>query len=158
MTYDIELSVNGEKVRLAVEADRTLLSVLRDDLNLKGAKDACGTGDCGACTVLLDGAPVNSCTTLAVAADGREVTTIEGLSADPLGSRLQRSLVDHGAVQCGYCTPGLLLAAKALLTETARPTEFEIRRGIAGNLCRCTGYVKIVDAIKAVAAETGGPA
>jgi aerobic carbon-monoxide dehydrogenase small subunit len=156
--HDIELVVNGERVQLRVEPDRTLLDVLRDSLGLTGAKDACGTGDCGACTVLLDGVAVNSCLTLAVTAHGREVTTVEGLARDPLGSKLQRAFVEHGAVQCGYCTPGLVLAAKALLESTPAPSESEIRRGIAGNLCRCTGYVKIVGAIQAVAAENGGQA
>ncbi len=156
--YDLELTVNGEPIRLRVEPSRTLLAVIREDLGLTGVKDACGTGDCGACTVLLDGEAVNSCLTLAVMAEGREVTTVEGLARDPLGGRLQRAFVEHGAVQCGYCTPGLLLAAKALLESTPSPSEAEIREGIAGNLCRCTGYVKIVGAIQAVAAETGGRA
>ena len=154
----LELTVNGERTQLRVEPDRTLLELLREDLGLTGVKDACGTGDCGACTVLLDGVAVNSCLTLAVMAEGREVTTVEGLARDPLGRRLQRAFVDHGAVQCGYCTPGLLLAAKALLEDTPSPSEAEIRQGIAGNLCRCTGYVKIVGAIQAVATETGGRA
>lgn len=162
-TYDpalvvLELKVNGEPVQLRIEPNRTLLELLREDLSLTGVKDACGAGDCGACTVLLDGVAVNSCLTLAVMAEGREVTTVEGLARDPLGSRLQRAFVEHGAVQCGYCTPGLLLAAKALLEESPSPSEAEIREGIAGNLCRCTGYVKIVGAIQAVAAETGGRA
>ncbi len=156
--YDLGLTVNGEPVQLRVEPNRTLLAVLREDLGLTGVKDACGTGDCGACTVLLDGVPINSCLTLAVMAQGREVTTVEGLARDPLGRSLQRAFVEHGAVQCGYCTPGLLLAAKALLEDSPSPTEAEIREGIAGNLCRCTGYVKIVGAIQAVAAETGGRA
>ena len=154
----LELTVNGERTQLRVEPDRTLLELLREDLGLTGVKDACGTGDCGACTVLLDGVAVNSCLTLAVMAEGREVTTVEGLARDPLGRRLQRAFVEHGAVQCGYCTPGLLLAAKALLEDTPSPSEAEIRQGIAGNLCRCTGYVKIVGAIQAVATETGGRA
>ena len=154
----LDLTVNGERVQLRIEPDRTLLELLREDLSLTGVKDACGTGDCGACTVLLDGVAVNSCLTLAVMAEGREVTTVEGLARDPLGGRLQRAFVEHGAVQCGYCTPGLLLAAKALLEDIPSPSEAEIRQGIAGNLCRCTGYVKIVGAIQAVAAETGGRA
>jgi aerobic carbon-monoxide dehydrogenase small subunit len=152
----LELTVNGELVQLRVAPDRTLLELLREDLGLTGVKDACGTGDCGACTVLLDGVAVNSCLTLAAMAEGREVTTVEGLARDPLGGRLQRAFVEHGAVQCGYCTPGLLLAAKALLEDSPSPSEAEIRQGISGNLCRCTGYVKIVGAIQAVAAETGG--
>ena len=156
--HNLQLTVNGEPVQIHVEPSRTLLQLLREDLGLTGVKDACGTGDCGACTVLLDGVAVNSCLCLAVMAEGREVTTVEGLARDPLGGRLQRAFVEHGAVQCGYCTPGLLLAAKALLEGSRSPSEAEIREGIAGNLCRCTGYVKIVGAIQAVAAETGGRA
>lgn len=149
MKRRIELEVNGERVQLEVEPDRTLLDVLRSDLGLSGAKDACATGDCGACTVLLDGEPINSCLTLAVALSGRRVTTVEGLADDPLGRALQRAFVEHGAVQCGYCTPGLLLAAKSLLARCASPDEAGIRAAISGNLCRCTGYVKVVAAIQA---------
>ncbi len=158
MELTINFKVNGQAVTHSFAPYRTLLEVLRDDLRLTGSKEGCGTGDCGACTVILDGVAVNSCITLAVMAEGREVTTVEGLARDPLGRSLQRAFVEHGAVQCGYCTPGLLLAAKALLEESPSPSEAEIREGIAGNLCRCTGYVKIVGAIQAVAAATGGRA
>ena len=153
MKQSIDLVVNGEALRLEVEPDRTLLDVLRNDLGLTGAKDGCGTGDCGACTVLLDGEPINSCLALPAALAGREITTVEGLAGDPLGSRLQRAFVEHGAVQCGYCTPGLLLAARSLLAACPSPDEGAVRRAIAGNLCRCTGYAKVVAAIGAVAAD-----
>jgi carbon-monoxide dehydrogenase small subunit len=147
----INLIVNGEPVHLEVEPSRTLLDVLRNDLGLTGAKDGCSTGDCGACTVLLDGEPINSCLALPATLAGRSITTVEGLARDPLGRRLQESFGEHGAVQCGYCTPGLLLAAKSLLAADPSPDEPTIRRAIAGNLCRCTGYVKVVEAIQAVA-------
>lgn len=153
---DVELLVNGEAVQLTLDPSRTLLDVLRNDLGLTGAKDGCGTGDCGACTVLLDGEPINSCLALPATLAGRSITTIEGLTTDPLGRTLQRAFVDHGAVQCGYCTPGMILAAKSLLHRSARPTEPEIRAAVAGNICRCTGYAKIVEAIQAVGAAERG--
>jgi carbon-monoxide dehydrogenase small subunit len=136
---------------MEVRPGETLLHVLRERLRLTGTKEGCGKGECGACTVLLDGKPVNSCLVLAFEVDGREVVTIEGLGRGELHP-LQRAFVEHGAVQCGFCTPGLILAAKALLDEDPDPDEAAIRRGIAGNLCRCTGYVKVVDAIRAAAA------
>jgi carbon-monoxide dehydrogenase small subunit len=148
------LKVNGDVYELAVEPSRTLVEVLREDLDLTGTKIGCQTGDCGACTVLLDGHTVCSCMTLAVEAEGREITTIEGLA--PSGNELdplQESFLAHGAVQCGYCTPGMIMSAKHLLDQNPNPTEQEIRKGLSGNLCRCTGYNKIVDAI-AAAAET----
>ena len=147
----IHMTVNGEPVELAVEPYRTLLDVLRDDLDLTGAKKGCDRGDCGACTVLLDGKPVTSCMMLAVQADGCRITTIEGLRTDGRLHPLQQAFVDHGAVQCGFCTPGMVLAAIALLDENPHPTEGQVREAIAGNLCRCTGYAKIVDAVLAVA-------
>jgi carbon-monoxide dehydrogenase small subunit len=153
MKTGIDLTINGDAVHLEVEPHRTLLDVLRNDLGLTGAKDGCGTGDCGACTVLLDGEPINSCLALPATLAGRSITTIEGLARDPLGKRLQTALVEHGAVQCGYCTPGLLLAAKSLLTADPSPDGAAIRRGISGNLCRCTGYAKVVAAIRSVAAD-----
>lgn len=149
----ITLSVNGDSYALSVPVNRTLLQVIREDLGLTGTKEGCGEGDCGACTVLLDGKPVNSCLVLAVEADGREVTTVEGLAKDGKLHPLQQAFIDEGAVQCGFCTPGMLLAAKGLLDENPSPSEAEIRQGIAGNLCRCTGYVRIVKAIQK-AAET----
>lgn len=148
------LKVNGDMYELAVEPSRTLVEVLREDLDLTGTKIGCQTGDCGACTVLIDGRSVCSCMTLAVEAEGREITTIEGLA--PAGDELaplQESFLKHGAVQCGYCTPGMILSAKHLLDRNPNPTELEIRQGLSGNLCRCTGYNKIVEAISA-AAET----
>ena len=149
----IALTVNGDTYEVAVEPRRTLVEVLRDDLNLTGTKIGCQSGDCGACTVLLDGRSVVSCMTLAVEAQGRDITTIEGLA--PSGEEMhiiQEKFVESGAVQCGYCTPGMIMSAKYLLDRNPRPTESEIRRGLSGNLCRCTGYNKIVEAI-AVAAE-----
>jgi carbon-monoxide dehydrogenase small subunit len=128
-----------------------LLELLRNELGLSGTKEGCGTGECGACTVLLDGKPVNSCLMLAVDAEGREVTTVEGLEKEGKLHPLQEAFVEEGAVQCGFCTAGMLMAAKGLLEENAHPTEEEIRRGISGNLCRCTGYVRIVRAIQRAA-------
>jgi carbon-monoxide dehydrogenase small subunit len=146
---EIDVTVNGERVVLSVEVGRTLLQVLREDLGLTGTKEGCGTGECGACTVLLDNEPVRSCLMLAVDANGREVTTIEGLSRDGQPHRVQQAFVDVGAVQCGFCTPGMVLVAKALLDRTPCPTEAEIREAISGNLCRCTGYAKIIKAVQA---------
>jgi carbon-monoxide dehydrogenase small subunit len=147
----IELTVNENKYRVEVELDELLVDVLRDRLGLVGTKKGCGTGDCGACTVLMDGNPVTSCLVLAVAAQGKQIETIEGMGSEGGLNPLQQSFIDHGAIQCGYCTPGLLMSAKALLRKNPKPSEAAIRRAIAGNLCRCTGYVKVVDAIKAVA-------
>ena len=148
----IRLRVNGEEYDLEVKVSRTLLDVIREDIGLTGTKKGCDTGDCGACTVLIDGKPVTSCLVLAVDAQGKEILTIEGLSSDPLHLHpLQDAFLKYGAVQCGYCTPGMILSAKALLERNPHPTEQEIKVAIAGNLCRCTGYVKIVEAIKAVA-------
>jgi carbon-monoxide dehydrogenase small subunit len=142
----IEITVNGRRHELAVEPNRTLLELLRLDLRLTGTKQGCGEGDCGTCTVLLDGAPVNSCLVLALEAASREVTTIEGVAGRTLHP-LQQAFLDAGAVQCGFCTPGMVLVAKALLDCTPRPSEGEVRAAIAGNLCRCTGYQKIVEGI-----------
>jgi aerobic carbon-monoxide dehydrogenase small subunit len=147
----LRFTVNEEPREIAVEPWWTLLDVLRDQLELTGAKKGCDRGDCGACTVLLDGKPIVSCTTLAVQAHGRRVTTIEGLMSEGRPHPLQQAFVDHGAVQCGFCTPGMVLAAKALLDENPSPTEDDVREAIAGNLCRCTGYAKIVDAVLSVA-------
>jgi len=148
MKHDIRLTVNGDTYCLAVEPWRTLNEVLREDLNLTGTKLGCGSGDCGACTVLVDGRSVSSCLTLAVEMDGREILTVEGLA--PSGEDLhpiQESFIEKGAIQCGFCTPGMEISALNLLNANPRPDDTEIRAAISGNLCRCTGYNKIVDAI-----------
>lgn len=145
----ITLMVNGNPYQLAVEPYRPLVDVLRDDLRLTGAKKGCGHGHCGTCTVLLDGKAVNSCLTLAVDVEGRNITTIEGLAADGQWHSLQKAFLDEGAVQCGFCTPGLIMMAKSLLDENPTPTEREVREAIVGNVCRCTGYAKVVKAIMA---------
>ena len=151
MKVPIQLKVNGMAYKMEVEPRRTLLELIREDLELTGTKEGCSLGECGSCTVLLDGKPIKSCITLAVQANGREVTTIEGLEkADGTLHPLQQAFIDHGAIQCGFCTPGMVLSAKALLDENPTPTELEARQAIAGNLCRCTGYQKIVEAILAV--------
>lgn len=141
--------LNGSTVNVEAPADSTLLAMLRDHLGLTGTKEGCGVGECGTCSVLLDGRLVNSCLVLAAQADGREVITIEGIrGADGGPNDLQQSFIDAGAVQCGYCIPGMVLAGEALLAATLNPTRLEIRAAIAGNLCRCTGYQQIVDAIQ----------
>ena len=156
MPMDIVLKVNGQDRRVEVEAGELLVDVLRDKLGLTGTKKGCSTGDCGACTVLMDGRPVTSCLVLAAAAEGKEIATVEGLAGPDGLDALQEAFVQEGAVQCGYCTPGLLMMAKDVLRRKAHPTEEEVREGIAGNLCRCTGYTKIVEAIlKAADMETG---
>ena len=142
----VSLTVNGSLEEFLVDPFRTLLDVLRVDLGLTGAKHGCGLGECGSCTVLLNHAPVNSCLVLAVEADGSEVTTIEGLADGGDLSPVQQAFVDHGAIQCGFCSPGMILSATALLDENKNPTEHEVRTAISGNLCRCTGYQKIVEA------------
>ncbi|MDO8723686.1 MAG: (2Fe-2S)-binding protein [Syntrophales bacterium] len=151
--YSITLTVNDETYDVATSPNRTLLEVLRDDLHLTGTKEGCGEGVCGSCTVLIDGQPVRSCLTLAVAMEGRKITTIEGLS--PVGELhpVQEAFVKHHAIQCGFCSPGMILAAHALLNENPNPAEGEIRRAISGNVCRCTGYAKIVEAVKSLAGE-----
>lgn len=150
MKKEITLTVNGERYEVAVAPHKRLLDVIRNELELTGTKEGCGTGDCGACTVIMNGRPVNSCLIFAVDANGADILTIEGLAQGTKLHPLQRAFIDYGAIQCGYCTPGMILSAKALLDENFDPTEEEVRRGIAGNLCRCTGYVKIVEAILAV--------
>ncbi len=147
MKQKITLTVNGRIEKLEVEPYRTLLEVLREDLMLIGTKEGCGVGECGACTVLLDGRAVNACLTLAVRADGREVITIEGLAQGDTLHPLQRAFIEHGAIQCGFCTPGFILTTKAFLDENPHPNEEEVKRALAGNLCRCTGYAKIVEAV-----------
>jgi aerobic carbon-monoxide dehydrogenase small subunit len=152
----IQLIVNGESVEAAVEPNRTLLQFLREDLGLTGTKHGCGLGDCGACTVIMDGKPVNSCLVLAVQAKGREVLTIEGLAENGVLHPIQQAFVDKGAIQCGFCTPGMILSAKALLDENPKADEKEIRTAISGNLCRCTGYQKIVEAVQEAAKAITG--
>ena len=148
----ITMTVNGDRIQQEAPADVSLLHFLRDYLHLTGTKEGCGVGECGACSVLLDGKLVNSCLTLAAQADGREVVTIEGIHAPDGGPNdLQQAFIEYGAVQCGFCIPGMVLAGEALLRSNPRPTRAEIREGIAGNLCRCTGYQQIVDAIQATA-------
>ncbi len=149
----LTMTLNGEEVTIHIQPDALLVDVLRDELGLMGTKEACGQGECGACTVLLDGQPVTSCLVPAVKAQGREVLTVEGLACDGELHPLQKAFIQHGAVQCGYCTPGMLMSAKALLDRNPHPTEEEIKVAISGNLCRCTGYVKIVEAIKAAIAD-----
>ncbi len=148
MKQIITLTVNGLSHEIAVEPRRTLAELLRYDLRLTGTKIGCSIGDCGACTVLLDGEPAFSCLVLAVEADGREVLTIEGVAENGKLHPLQQSFVDKGAIQCGYCTPGMVLTSLALLGANPMPSEAEIRRALSGNLCRCTGYQKIVEAVQ----------
>ena len=150
----IQFTLNGQPVSVEAPAQISLLHLLRDYTGLTGTKEGCGVGECGACTVLLDGKLVNSCLVLAPQAGGRNVVTIEGVrGADGGPNDLQQNFIDHGAVQCGYCIPGMVLAGEALLAKTLTPTRGDIREAIAGNLCRCTGYQQIVDAIEATAAE-----
>ncbi len=145
----VRYTINGRSHEAYIEPNRTLLEVLRDELRLTGAKEGCGTGDCGACSVIVNGKVVTSCLMLALQADGAEIVTIEGLAHDGELHPLQRTFIEKGAVQCGFCIPGMILAGKALLDGNPKPNEHEIRQAIAGNLCRCTGYTKIVEAIVA---------
>lgn len=153
-SIQISFQLNGKKVSLHSAPNRTLLDVLREDLGLTGAKDSCGgEGECGACTVIMDGVAVNACLVLIGQVEGCAVETIEGLADNGNLHPLQTAFVEAGAVQCGYCTPGMILASKALLQENPAPSDAEIREGLSGNLCRCTGYVKIIDAVKLAAGE-----
>ena len=147
----LECTVNGQNVQLSLQGNETLLECLRDHLDLTGTKSGCEHGDCGACTVLIDGRPVNSCLVLAAEVEGKHITTIEGIAGDQELHPLQQAFVDYNAIQCGFCTPGMILTAVALLNENPDPSEAEIRHYLQGNLCRCTGYSKIVQAIQAVA-------
>ena len=147
----LDFILNGEACHTEIPEDATLLKVLRDILHLTGTKEGCGEGDCGACTVLVDGRSVNSCLFPAVQAEGCQVMTIEGVEAHPELARIQKAFVDYGAVQCGFCSPGMIMSTVALLQKNLKPTEKEIRRGLSGNICRCTGYQAMVDAIQSLA-------
>ena len=153
MSVSITLNVNGVPYPLAIEPQRTLVTVIRSEIGLTGTKEGCDDCECGACMVLVDGRPVNSCSYLAVQADGREVTTVEGLGTASDPHPLQTNIVAEGGVQCGFCTPGMLISATALLSENPQPSEEEIRIALGGNLCRCTGYAKIVKAVQRTADE-----
>jgi carbon-monoxide dehydrogenase small subunit len=153
--HTITLVVNGQTEELLVPSNMTLLHALRDQLGMTGTKNGCEAGECGACTVLVDGEPVNSCLVLAVELNGREITTIEGLSSNGKLTPLQQAFADLNAVQCGYCTPGMLMAATALLKRNSKPTEEDIQKAMIGNLCRCTGYQRIIDAIVEASRQGG---
>jgi aerobic carbon-monoxide dehydrogenase small subunit len=153
---EINITVNGKNFQISVTPSRTLLEVIREDLCLTGTKEGCGLGECGACTVIMNGKTINSCLVLAVEAEGANITTIEGLADGDKLHPLQQAFMDNGGLQCGFCTPGMILSAKVLLDENPHPTDEDIRRGIAGNFCRCTGYTKIFASIKAAAEMMGG--
>ena len=152
----VTVTINGDAVEYLCEPEQTLLDVLRDELNMTGSKEGCSSGDCGACSVMLDGRLVCSCLVMGAEAEGREVETIEGMAAGEVLHPLQQKFIEHAALQCGVCTPGILVAAKALLEQNDDPTETEVRYWLAGNLCRCTGYDKIVRAVLDTAAEMRG--
>jgi len=152
----IRFIVNGETHEVEVQPWDTLLDVIRQKLGLTGTKEGCGLGECGACTVIMNGKTVNSCLVLAMEADGKQVTTIEGVAQGYKLHPIQQAFIDEGGLQCGFCTPGMVISAKALLDENPNPSEDEIRQGIAGNFCRCTGYTKIIKAIKTAAVKKGG--
>ena len=156
MKKAIGFCVNGQRVQVSVGGSETLLDCLRNQVGLTGTKEGCGQGDCGACTVLVDGIPVNACLMLAFEASGKEITTIEGLAEEDGLHPLQEAFISHNAVQCGFCTPGMILTAAALLKENPHPSEKEIRHYLQGNLCRCTGYSKIVQAVQAAAQGLSG--
>lgn len=147
----LQLNVNDEENTVLVAPNRTLLEVLREELHLTGGKEGCGEGVCGSCTVLMDGKPVRACLTLAMEAAGTRITTVEGLAAEGVLDPLQEAFIDQGAVQCGFCTSGMLMAAKGLLLADLRPDEAAIKRGLSGNICRCTGYSKVIEAVSAAA-------
>ena len=152
----IKLTVNGKEYQVSVAPSTTLLELIREDLGLTGTKEGCGMGECGACTVIMDNKAVNSCLVLAAEADDKSITTVEGLASGEQLHPIQQAFIDNGGFQCGFCTPGMILATKALLDENPNPTDDDIRKGIAGNFCRCTGYTKIFASIKAAAKAMGG--
>ncbi len=152
----ITLTVNGEVYQISVKPNTILLDVLRDELDLTGTKRGCDTGDCGVCTVIMDGKTVNACLVLAMKADGRNIDTIEGIANGNKLDPIQEAFVEKGAVQCGFCTPGMVLSTKALLDKNPQPTKLEIKTGISGNLCRCTGYTKIIEAIQSASQKISG--
>jgi carbon-monoxide dehydrogenase small subunit len=151
--HKITLTVNGETEMVDVPSQMTLMQMLREKLILTGTKNGCAAGECGACTVLMNGEPVNSCLVLAVECDGTQITTVEGLAHDGQLDPVQEAIVAEGGVQCGFCTPGILISARALLDRTPNPDDYEIRDALVGNLCRCTGYLRIIDAVKDAALE-----
>jgi carbon-monoxide dehydrogenase small subunit len=151
--HRIALTVNGDYEQVDVPSQMTLLQMLRDKLALTGTKNGCNAGECGACTVLLNGEPVNSCMVLAVECSGAEILTVEALAKDGVLDPLQQAVIDHGGVQCGFCTPGILISSRALLDRQPDPTDDDIRQALVGNLCRCTGYLRLVDAVKDAAAR-----
>jgi carbon-monoxide dehydrogenase small subunit len=158
MSIAINTKINGQSVSASAEASTSLLEFLRDTLEMKGSKLCCNTGECGACTIILNGKPINSCVTLAADADGAEIMTIEGLADGDKLHPVQQAFIDTGAVQCGYCTPGYIISVKALLDRTTTPTAEDIEEAVSGNICRCTGYNKIVDAIQLAADRIAGRA
>ncbi len=149
--YTVNFTLNGRKVSVEVSPVETLLSVVREKFNLTGAKEGCGQGECGACTMIVNGRPMTTCLILAIEAEGYEITTVEGLSTEDELDVIQEEFITHGALQCGYCTPGMIMSAKGLLMENTAPTEEEVVKALSGNLCRCTGYKKIVEATLAAA-------
>jgi carbon-monoxide dehydrogenase small subunit len=155
MKQVIQLNVNGLSYEVMISPRDLLVDVLRKHLGFTGTKKGCGHGDCGTCTVLIDDKPILSCLTLAISCQGKKIVTIEGLETDGVLHPIQQSFVDHGAVQCGFCTPGMVLSSKALLDQNPKPTVDQIRRGLSGNLCRCTGYAKIIEAVESVSKEQG---
>jgi carbon-monoxide dehydrogenase small subunit len=152
-THKINVKINGGLEQVEVASNTTLLAMLRDKLAMTGTKNGCAAGECGACTILMNGEPVNSCMVLAVEADGAELVTVEGLAHEGELDVIQKTIIDKGGVQCGFCTPGILISAKALLTRNPHPSEMEIREALVGNLCRCTGYVRIIEAVQAAAEQ-----
>jgi len=153
MKHKIQLTINDELYEVSVEPYKTLIDIIRDDIGLIGTKKGCGTGDCGSCTIILDGKPVNSCLILGVEVDGSNILTIEGLRKGEELHPIQKAFIEHGAIQCGYCTPGMIISAKALLDNFPNPTEGQVKMALSGNLCRCTGYKKIIEAIMNVGSQ-----